>query len=86
MALERVDDATADLDGALSLAERIGYRRGVWQAHQLLAEIMRRAGKTGAATSHAARATAAASQAADSLKDDELRRCLLASVAEPAGR
>jgi DNA-binding NtrC family response regulator/tetratricopeptide (TPR) repeat protein len=86
LALERADDAAADLEGALAIAERIRYRRGIWQTHQLLAEVMRRTGNTAGATAHTAQANSAITQAAAALGDDDLRRCLVASIADPAAR
>ncbi|HVO27448.1 MAG TPA: sigma 54-interacting transcriptional regulator [Candidatus Margulisiibacteriota bacterium] len=80
LALDRRDDAAAALGEALQIADRIGYRRGVWEAHRLLAEAMRRSGRDSAAATHAAHARAAAAQAAASLRDNELRRRLVAST------
>jgi hypothetical protein len=77
LALERRDDAAASLRDGAALAERIGYVRGAWQAHRLLAEHARRAGESAAATAHAARAGAAAERAAASLGDADLRRRLI---------
>jgi tetratricopeptide (TPR) repeat protein len=80
----RLDDRRAAIDAlrdALSISERIGYRRGIWQAHGLLAQTLRRDGDLSSAAEHAARAQAAAEHAARSLRDDELRRQLLAEAA-----
>jgi tetratricopeptide (TPR) repeat protein len=79
LALERRDDAAADLQAAAALADTIGYRHGVWEAHGLLAELARRAGQPPRAATHAEHATAARQAAAASLGDDELRRRLLAA-------
>ncbi|MGH7789197.1 MAG: ATP-binding protein, partial [Candidatus Binatia bacterium] len=77
--LERRDDAAADLTTAATLADAIGYRHGVWEAHGLLAELARRAGQLPHAATHAARAAAALQAAAASLSDEALRRRLLDS-------
>jgi len=80
----RLEDRAAAMDSlqqALEISGRIGYRRGIWRAHRLLGEALRRDGDRMAAEEHAARALAAAAQAAALLRDDELRRHLLASAA-----
>lgn len=80
LALERRDDAAASLREAAAIAERIGYRRGIWQAQSLLAEHARRTGDTAAATALAAHIQSALATTAASLPRDDLRRRLLASV------
>jgi DNA-binding NtrC family response regulator/tetratricopeptide (TPR) repeat protein len=83
--LERYDDAEASLRDGIALADRIGYLRGVWRAHGLLAKQLRRRGATAAAAEHDLRARAAVERAAGSLADAELRRRLIASaLGEPA--
>ena len=79
--LEDRREAAEALRDALEISRRIGYRRGVWHAHRLLAETLRRDGDSAKSAEHAARAHAAAEQAARSLDDEELRRSLLASAA-----
>ena len=80
LVLDRRDAAAATLHEVLEIAGRIGYRRGVWHAHRLLADVMRRAGHATAAATHAAEARVAAEQAAGSLADEDLRGCLVASA------
>jgi DNA-binding NtrC family response regulator/tetratricopeptide (TPR) repeat protein len=84
LALERREDAEASLRDSVALAERIGYLRGVWQAHRLLAEHAARNGKTEAAATHTAQARVAVQRAASSLADATLRRRLIASALEEA--
>jgi predicted ATPase len=66
---------------ALAIAERIGYRRGFWQVHGLLAAKERRAGNLDAAAEHAAAANRFAEEAARTLRDPELAWRLTATVA-----
>ena len=82
LALERADEADATAHEVLGLAERIRYRRGVWEAHRLLAAVMRRVGKASSATKHAAQARAVAEETAGSLADAALRRRLIATVVD----
>jgi DNA-binding NtrC family response regulator/tetratricopeptide (TPR) repeat protein len=78
LALDRRDAAEEALQQALGVGERIGYRRGLWEAHGLLADVARRTGDATHATAHAAAARGFVEQAAGSLTDGELRRRLLA--------
>ena len=73
------DHAEQVLHDAVSIAARIWYRHGVWEAHGMLAELARRRGDTAARAEHLARARAALAPAADSLGDAALRRALLAA-------
>jgi DNA-binding NtrC family response regulator/tetratricopeptide (TPR) repeat protein len=78
LALDRPDAAQEALEQALGVAERIGYRRGLWETRGLLADVARRAGDASRAAAHAGAARTVVAQAARSLTDDELRRRLLA--------
>jgi transcriptional regulator with PAS, ATPase and Fis domain len=72
-------------EAALQIAERIGYRRGVWQAYRSLAECARRAGAPSRAEELSARAARLAAETARGLGDDDLRRRILASAASASG-
>ena len=85
LALERRDEAETSARDAIALAERIGYLRGVWRAHRLLGEYLRRRGATAAATEHDGHARAAVERAAGSLADADLRRRLIASALGEGG-
>ncbi|MBI3782343.1 MAG: sigma 54-interacting transcriptional regulator [Deltaproteobacteria bacterium] len=83
LALDEYAEADVALQAGLGTATQIGYQRGIWQAHALLAEQAQRMGNSAAAAAHAAKARAAVQAAAGSLADNELRRCLEASVPLP---
>ncbi|HUI27475.1 MAG TPA: sigma 54-interacting transcriptional regulator [Candidatus Kryptonia bacterium] len=80
LALDRRDEVEVPLREALAIAERIGHRRAVVDAHLLFAETERRSGNTSAAAAHAAQARAVGEQLAGSLANDDLRRHLRRSV------
>jgi DNA-binding NtrC family response regulator/tetratricopeptide (TPR) repeat protein len=80
LALERADEAEVSLREGVTIAARIGYLRGIWEAHRLLAERASRGGAAAAAARHAAEARAAAERGASSLADDGLRRRMIAST------
>jgi len=84
LALERRDDAEASLRDGVALAERIGYLRGAWCAHQRLAAHARHGARIEVAAAHAAHAFAIAERAAASLADADLRRRLLATALDAA--
>ena len=86
LALDRRDEADAALREALTIAERIGYQRGVWVAYHRLAETSRRAGSLDTARAHAAQAQRIAERAAQSLADGTLRGQLLMTVSEIGDR
>jgi hypothetical protein len=44
LSVERREEAASALRQALEIADRIGYRRGSWEARFLLAELLHRAG------------------------------------------
>jgi DNA-binding NtrC family response regulator/tetratricopeptide (TPR) repeat protein len=79
--LDQRDQVEERAREALTIAERIGYRRGFWQLHGLLADKERRAGNLGAAAEHASSANRSAEEAARTLGDPELAWRLTATVA-----
>ncbi len=80
LAADRRVETDAAARAALSMAEDIGYRRGVWRAHRLLADLEHRAGHTAPAAAHAAAALGVARLAAATLTEPDLRRHILAAV------
>ena len=84
LALDRRDEVDVALREALAIAEQIGHRRAVVQAHRLLAETARRSGHAAAAAAHAAQARVVSEQLAGSLTNEDLRRHLLRSVSDEA--
>ena len=80
LGLEQPQAAEDAARQALAVAERIGYRRGVWESHRLLAAIGNRRGDTRLARRHIELARAAAEAAAQSLTDRELSRRLVATA------
>jgi transcriptional regulator with AAA-type ATPase domain/tetratricopeptide (TPR) repeat protein len=80
LGLDRRDEAAAAARAAMEGAEQIGYRRGVWSAHGLLAELARRAGREEEAARHREAARAAADACARTLRDETLRRTLTDSA------
>src|SRR5262249_45301347 len=81
LTLDRREEAEATLGEALGTAERIGYQRGVWMAHERLAETARRAGNTSAAAAHAAQARAVTERVGATLADESLRRLVVSGSA-----
>jgi len=73
-------DAVDLSPAALAVAEHIGYRRGVWEAYRLLADVARRRGDRNAAAAHLTRARATLEPAAQSVTDPILRDGLLAGL------
>lgn len=86
LALERRDEAAPALRAALEIADRIGYRRGGWEARFLLAETLHRAGDDAAAKAERARGWEIVEVCGRSL-DEETRRHLFrhALLREAAG-
>ncbi len=83
LAADSRDEAAVALVDALTIAEDIGYRRGIWQAQSGLAQLARRRGKPAEADARLAQARAAADIAAQSLQDAALRQGLLHQIASP---
>jgi tetratricopeptide (TPR) repeat protein len=80
LALEKEDEVEAALLEAATIAGRIGYSRGTWQARFLLAEARRRRGDSEAAKEEQAKAWDIVEACSRSLTDDDLRRQLLRSA------
>ena len=80
LAIDQRAEADAAFRTGLAIAEQLGYRRGVWQLHSLLAQTARRNGETGAAAMHVGQAQTIAESVARSLTNADLRRCLVQSV------
>ncbi len=80
LAADSRDAADEALCSALSIAAGIGYRRGVWEAYGLLAELARRRGDRRAVAEYLARGRATLEPAAHSVADATLRRALLGSI------
>jgi DNA-binding NtrC family response regulator/tetratricopeptide (TPR) repeat protein len=85
LAMDEREEAARAFDTALRIAERIGYRRGVWQAYRALAECARRSGEGTRAEELMAAARQIAAAAARTLADDDLRRRVVASVDSASG-
>jgi transcriptional regulator with AAA-type ATPase domain/tetratricopeptide (TPR) repeat protein len=86
LALERREMAEAALRQALAIADRIGYRRGAWEARFLLAETLHRNGDDAAAKAQRAKGWQIVDFCGRSL-DEETRRHLFrrALLKEAAG-
>ncbi|HVM97130.1 MAG TPA: sigma 54-interacting transcriptional regulator [Candidatus Acidoferrales bacterium] len=81
LAADNRDGVREALGNALSIAESIGYRRGMWEVHTLFAELARRGDDQRAVGHHIARARAALEPAVRSVTDPILRQALLARIA-----
>ena len=80
---DRRADAAASLDAALAVATQIGYVRAGWQAHALLAELARRAGRTEGAAEHEAARRALVERVGAGMRDAGLRELLLRTALGP---
>jgi tetratricopeptide (TPR) repeat protein len=70
--------AEAALAEALAIGERIGYQRGLAEAHRLFAELARRSGDKPSFERHAAATLAIAERSAQSVADPEIKCEVLA--------
>jgi DNA-binding NtrC family response regulator/tetratricopeptide (TPR) repeat protein len=80
LALDRRTDAELALTEATEIAERIRHPRTVWTALRSLAELRRRAGRTGDAEALLARRRALVERAALAIDDHQLRGDLVAAT------